>query len=58
MFGALERLQQLQCPAQLSVHMHALGKGGFLGAFGLKKLTMTHHLLEDRIIALRNYLIA
>ncbi len=55
MIKALERLQQLQRPAQLPAHMQALGiNGGLLGAIGLKKLTMTHPPLEDRIAALRN----
>ena len=55
MIKALERLQQLQRPAQLPAHMQALGiNGGLLGVVGLKKLTMTHPPLEDRIAALRN----
>lgn len=55
MIGALERLHQLQRPAQLPAHMQALGiNGGLLGVAGLKKLTMTHPPLEDRIAALRN----
>ena len=55
MIKALERLQQLQRPAQLPAHMQALGiNGGLLGAIGLKKLTMTHPPLEERIAALRN----
>jgi len=54
MISALERLQQLQRPAQLPAHMQALGvNGGLLGAAGLKKLTMTHPPLEKRIEALR-----
>lgn len=54
MIRALERLQQLQRPAQLPAHMQALGiNGGLLGAVGLKKLTMTHPPLEERIAALR-----
>ncbi len=54
MIQALERLHELQRPAQLPVQMQALGiNGGFLGAFGLKKLTMTHPPLEERIAALR-----
>ncbi len=54
MIKALERLQQLQRPAQLPAHMQALGiNGGLLGVVGLKKLTMTHPPLEDRIAALR-----
>ncbi len=55
MIKALERLQQLQRPAQLPAHMQAFGiNGGLLGVAGLKKLTMTHPPLEDRIAALRN----
>jgi heat shock protein HtpX len=54
MIKALERLQQLQLPAQLPAHMQALGiNGGLLGVVGLKKLTMTHPPLEERIAALR-----
>ncbi|MEE9494410.1 MAG: protease HtpX [Gammaproteobacteria bacterium] len=54
MIHALERLQDLQRPAQLPAQMQALGiNGGLLGAFGLKKLTMTHPPLEERIAALR-----
>jgi len=54
MIKALQRLQQLQRPAQLPAHMQALGiNGGLLGVAGLKKLTMTHPPLEDRIAALR-----
>jgi heat shock protein HtpX len=54
MIQALERLHELQRPAQLPAQMQALGiNGGFLGAFGLKKLTMTHPPLEERIAALR-----
>lgn len=54
MIRALERLQTLQRPAQLPAQMQALGiNGGLLGAFGLKKLTMTHPSLEERIAALR-----
>jgi len=54
MIKALERLQTLQSPAQLPAQMQALGiNGGLLGAIGLKKLTMTHPPLEDRIAALR-----
>ncbi|MEE9342324.1 MAG: protease HtpX, partial [Gammaproteobacteria bacterium] len=54
MIRALERLQELQRPAQLPTQMQAMGiNGGLLGAFGLKKLTMTHPPLEDRIAALR-----
>ena len=54
MIKALERLQELQRPAQLPAQMQAMGiNGGLLGAFGLKKLTMTHPPLEDRIAALR-----
>ena len=55
MIEALERLQQLQRPAQLPAHMQALGvNGGLLGVAGLKKLTMTHPPLKDRIAALRD----
>ncbi len=55
MINALERLQQLQRPAQLPAHMQALGvNGGLLGVAGLKKLTMTHPPLKDRIAALRD----
>lgn len=54
MISALERLQTMQQPAQLPAQMQALGiNGGFLGVIGLKKLTMTHPPLEDRIHALR-----
>ena len=54
MIGALERLQSLQQPAQLPAQMQAFGiNGGLFGAMGLKKLTMTHPPLEDRINALR-----
>jgi len=54
MIKALERLQQLQRPAQLPAHMQALGiNGGLLGVAGLKKLTMTHPPLAERIAALR-----
>jgi len=54
MIAALERLDALQQPAQLPAQMQALGfNGGLFGAFGLKKLTMTHPPLEDRIKALR-----
>jgi heat shock protein HtpX len=54
MISALERLQALQQPAQLPAEMQALGiNGGILGAIGLKKLTMTHPPLEERISALR-----
>jgi len=54
MIRALEKLQQLQQPAQLPAQMQALGiNGGLLGALGLKKLTMTHPPLEKRIAALR-----
>lgn len=57
MIAALERLQQLQRPAQLPAQMQALGiNGGLLGVAGLKKLTMTHPPLADRIAALRNAL--
>ena len=55
MISALERLQQLQQPPQLPAEMQALGiNGGLLGVVGLKKLTMTHPPLEERIAALRN----
>jgi heat shock protein HtpX len=55
MIKALEKLQSLQQPAQLPVQMQALGiNGGLLGAIGLKKLTMTHPPLEERIQALRD----
>ncbi|MBX2869086.1 MAG: protease HtpX [Acidiferrobacterales bacterium] len=55
MIRALQRLQSLQQPAQLPAQMQALGiNGGLLGAIGLKKLTMTHPPLEERIAALRN----
>lgn len=54
MISALEKLKELQRPAQLPAEMQAFGiNGGLLGAFGLKKLTMTHPPLEDRIAALR-----
>lgn len=54
MIAALEKLKTLQEPAQLPVQMQALGiNGGLFGAMGLKKLTMTHPPLEDRINALR-----
>lgn len=54
MIAALERLGSLQQPAQLPAQMQALGfNGGLFGALGLKKLTMTHPPLEDRINALR-----
>ncbi|MBW2658462.1 MAG: protease HtpX [Deltaproteobacteria bacterium] len=54
MIHALERLSSLQEPAQLPVQMQALGiNGGLFGAAGLKKLTMTHPPLADRIRALR-----
>ena len=55
MISALERLQSLKEPAQLPAQMQALGiNGGIFGVVGLKKLTMTHPPLEDRIAALRN----
>ena len=55
MIKALERLQQLQRPAQLPAEMQALGiNGGLLGVAGLKKLTMTHLPLTARIAALRD----
>ncbi|MFW5450076.1 MAG: protease HtpX [Methylophagaceae bacterium] len=54
MISALERLQSLQQPAQLPAQMQSLGiNGGLLGAIGLKKLSMTHPPLEERIKALR-----
>lgn len=54
MIRSLERLQSLQRPAQLPAQMQAMGiNGGLLGAYGLKKLTMTHPPLEERIAALR-----
>ena len=54
MIAALERLKALQEPAQLPAPMQAFGiNGGLLGAAGLKKLTMTHPPLEERIAALR-----
>jgi len=55
MIAALERLQKLSMPAQLPAQMQAMGvNGGLLGAVGLKKLTMTHPPLEERIAALRD----
>lgn len=54
MIAALERLQSLQRPAQLPADMQAFGiNGGLLGMAGLKKLTMTHPPLSERIAALR-----
>ncbi len=54
MVAALEKLQELQRPAQLPAQMQAFGiNGGLLGVMGLKKLTMTHPPLEERIRALR-----
>ena len=54
MIAALEKLQLIQEPAQLPAQMQALGiNGGLLGVIGLKKLTMTHPPLEDRIKALQ-----
>jgi heat shock protein HtpX len=54
MVSALETLQSLQRPAQLPAQMQAFGiNGGLLGAMGLKKLTMTHPPLAERIRALR-----
>ncbi len=54
MISALEKLKQLQEPAQLPAQMQAFGiNGGLFGAMGLKKLTMTHPPLEERIQALR-----
>ncbi len=54
MISALERLKSLSEPVQLPVQMQAFGiNGGLFGAVGLKKLTMTHPSLENRIRALR-----
>jgi len=54
MIHALERLSSLNEPVQLPAQMQALGfNGGLFGAAGLKKLTMTHPPLADRIRALR-----
>ena len=54
MISALERLQQLQHPAQLPAHMHAMGiNGGLLGVIGIKKWFMTHPPLTARIAALQ-----
>ena len=54
MISALQRLQSLQRPAQLPADMQAFGiNGGLLGLAGLKKLTMTHPPLEQRIETLR-----
>ena len=54
MIAALQRLEQLQRPAQLPAGMQAMGiNGGLLGMAGLKKLTMTHPPLQERIAALR-----
>ena len=54
MISALAKLQSLQRPAQLPADMQAFGiNGGLLGLAGLKKLTMTHPPLEQRIEALR-----
>ncbi len=54
MIAALEKLRALQRPAQLPADMQAFGiNGGLLGMAGLKKLTMTHPPLEQRIEALR-----
>lgn len=54
MIKALQKLQAMQQPAQLPAQMQALGiNGGLLGAMGLKKLTMTHPPLEERIKALQ-----
>lgn len=54
MIAALERLQSGQEPRQLPAEMQAMGfNGGLLGALGLKKLTMTHPPLSERIAALR-----
>lgn len=53
MIRALQRLQNVSKPAQLPASMQAFGiNGGLLGAIGLKKLTMTHPPLEERIAAL------
>jgi heat shock protein HtpX len=55
MIQALEKLQSLQQPAQLPAQMQALGiNGGLLGALGMKRLTMTHPPLTERIQALRD----
>ncbi len=55
MISALEKLRSLSEPAQLPAQMQALGiNGGLFGAIGLKKLTMTHPPLEQRIEALRS----
>ncbi len=55
MISALQKLQSLQRPAQLPADMQAFGiNGGLLGLAGLKKLTMTHPPLEQRIAALQN----
>ena len=55
MISALQKLQMLQEPAQLPAQMQAMGiNGGLLGALGLKKLTMTHPPLEERIKALES----
>jgi heat shock protein HtpX len=51
MIGALERLRQ-QHPQPLPDQMAAFGISGTLGQ-GLKRLLMTHPLLEERIAALR-----
>ena len=54
MIRALEALQRQQRPAQLPAQMQSFGiNGGLLGVVGLKKLTMTHPPLEERIAALR-----
>lgn len=55
MISALQKLQLLQEPAQLPAQMQALGiNGGLLGVVGLKKLTMTHPPLAERIRALQD----
>ncbi len=54
MVRALQRLQNVSKPAQLPAAMQAFGiNGGLLGSMGLKKLTMTHPPLEERIAALQ-----
>ncbi len=54
MIAALERLQEVNRPAQLPAEMQAFGiTPAVLGAVGLKRLMMTHPPLEERIAALR-----